>query len=135
MADTCATGHGQQLPHSLNSPPADHSPHIMPIKAARRKTPPPVPRRLARKPLPNTDQSVPLRNDDSPVAVQASAWSSAVPIRAPPKDHRKLVYIGVVGITGSGKSSLIQRVTGHEDILVADGLESGSFIVRTGEQN
>lgn len=37
------------------------------------------------------------------------------------------VFIGVVGVTGSGKSTFIHRVTGCKDIIVADGLQSGEF--------
>jgi ABC-type Mn2+/Zn2+ transport system ATPase subunit len=45
------------------------------------------------------------------------------------------VFIGVVGVTGSGKSSLIKRVTGCDNVVVFDGLRSGnsfkiSFISR-----
>lgn len=37
------------------------------------------------------------------------------------------VFIGVVGVTGSGKSTFINRVTGCKDIIVADGLQSGEL--------
>jgi hypothetical protein len=36
------------------------------------------------------------------------------------------VFIGVVGITGSGKSSLINRVTGCGDVVVFDHLRFGN---------
>lgn len=36
------------------------------------------------------------------------------------------VFIGVVGVTGSGKSSLIKRVTGCDDVVVSDGLMPGN---------
>lgn len=35
------------------------------------------------------------------------------------------VVVGVVGVTGSGKSSLIKRITECEDIIPADGVSSG----------
>ena len=35
------------------------------------------------------------------------------------------VVVGVVGVTGSGKSSFIKRVTQCADIVVGDGIESG----------
>ena len=35
------------------------------------------------------------------------------------------IIIGVVGVTGSGKSSLIQRLTQRSDSEIGDGLDSG----------
>lgn len=34
------------------------------------------------------------------------------------------VLIAVVGVTGSGKSSFIKRVTGNEEIEIGDDLDS-----------
>lgn len=39
------------------------------------------------------------------------------------------VLIGIVGVTGSGKSSLIKKLTEREDILVGDGSDSGKSLV------
>jgi GTP-binding protein EngB required for normal cell division len=39
------------------------------------------------------------------------------------------VVIAVMGMTGVGKSSFIQRVTNQNDILVEDSLSSGEFII------
>ena len=43
-----------------------------------------------------------------------------------PVQHLTPVVIGVVGVTGSGKSSFIQRLTQRTDIEIGDGLDSGT---------
>jgi predicted GTPase len=43
--------------------------------------------------------------------------------------HSVHVVIAVMGVTGAGKSSFIQRVTGRNDILVEDRLSSGRSII------
>lgn len=37
------------------------------------------------------------------------------------------VIVAVMGVTGSGKSSFIRKMTGREDIVVGDSLSSGEF--------
>jgi putative ribosome biogenesis GTPase RsgA len=37
------------------------------------------------------------------------------------------ITVAVMGMTGAGKSSFIKKLTGNEDIVVGDGLESGTY--------
>jgi ribosome biogenesis GTPase A len=41
------------------------------------------------------------------------------------KVNAETILVGVVGVTGSGKSSFIKRVTGRKDIIAVNGSDSG----------
>lgn len=92
-----------------------------------RRPPPPVPPRPKRKPVPWGQQTDSLVFSNPAPFVKGSDADNDLsrPVQV---DH--VVYIAVVGATGSGKSSFINNVTGCREIIIADGLMSGNVLLR-----
>jgi predicted GTPase len=62
----------------------------------------------------------------------SNIWPSLIPCRDESEDQEgktngEEIIIAVMGETGSGKSSFIQRVTRSDSVKIGHGLESGSL--------